>query len=94
MTVLCEHVEAEAVLHTTGATTPLLRVGSRNERVNQPRELPSFVETHLSMLARVDDARHVGNGDAGLCNVGSQYNLAHAWRWHKESRLLVFRSNR
>ena len=69
MTQLGEEVETKAILNTAGASSPLGRVALGDISLDQSAHLPLLVESHLTMLARINDAGDVWNSDSSLRNV-------------------------
>lgn len=66
-----EEMEADAALYTACTPPPLGSIALCNERFNKATNLSFLVKTHLAMLACVDDASDIRDGDTGLRNVGS-----------------------
>jgi len=64
-----EEVETEAILNTTGTSSPLGGVAPGDMGLDQPAHLSLLVKPHLAMFARVDDAGDVWNGDSSLRDV-------------------------
>ena len=66
----CEEVETKAILNTTGTSSPLSSIALGNICLDQAAHLSLLIEPHLAMLARIDDAGNVWNGDSSFRNVG------------------------
>lgn len=66
-----EEMEANTALYTACTTPPLGSITLCNERFNKATDLSFLVKTHLAMLACVDDASDIRDGDTSLRNVGS-----------------------
>ena len=71
MSSLCEEVEAQPALHATSPTAPLGSITPRYEGLYEPADLSLLVETHLTMLAGIDNACDIGNRNTSLSDVGS-----------------------
>lgn len=63
MTVLGEHMEAYAILNTTSTSTTLLGVCARDKRLDESRQLATFVKPHGLLLACIDNSGDIRNGD-------------------------------
>ena len=66
---LGEQVEAKTALHTARSATSLSSIALCDEGLDQTTDLTLLIETHLTMLASIDDTGYVRNGDTSLGNV-------------------------
>jgi hypothetical protein len=64
-----EEVETQAILNTTGTSSPLGSVALGNVGLDQATHLPLLIEPHLAVFSGVNNTGDIWNSDSSLRNV-------------------------